>query len=368
MLISYDRDHRFWAAISRFGKFGPKRWMKLIRTFPTMEEVWRAPTRQIAAAGIEPALAEEFNAFRVRCNPDFEFEATHQAGVSLLTIQDPRYPGRLKEIYDPPPLLYVRGRMDDPDELSLAVVGTRKATDYARQIIPELVAPLARSGLSIVSGLALGVDALAHEAAISAGGRTIAVLGSGIDDASIYPSSNRYLAKKILESGGALVSEFPIGSIAYKSNFPFRNRVISGLALGVLVVEAAEDSGSLITARAALEQNREVFAVPGDVTRETSMGPNNLIKMGSRPVTEANDILDALSLDRLPEMLEARVIHPDTKEEAAILPHLSREPIHVDALSRAAGLPISTITASLTLMEMKGKIRSLPGMHFVLSR
>lgn len=366
--VNDSRDAAFWAAISRFGKFGPKRWMKLIRAFPTMEEVWRASAPQIAGAGIEPALSAEFAAFRARCNPETELEETRSAGISLLALGDANYPKLLTQIFDPPPLLFVRGKMNEPEELTLAVVGTRRITPYGRQVTPEMVAPLARSGLTIVSGLALGVDSLAHETALAAGGRTVAVLGSGIDDASLYPSSNRYLAKKILGAGGAVISEFPIGSIAFKSNFPFRNRVISGLSLGVLVIEAADDSGSLITARSALEQNREVFAVPGDVTRETSAGPNNLIKMGARPVTEANDVLDALSLDRLPEMLEVRAIHPDTKEEAALLPHLSREPIHVDALARTAGLPISTVTASLTLMEMKGKIRSLPGMHYVIAR
>lgn len=366
--VNDSPDAAFWAAISRFGKFGPKRWAKLIRAFQTMDEVWRVSPQRIQTAGIEESLAQEFSAFRLRCDPNAELDDVRAAGISLLTIKDSMYPKRLKEIYDPPPLLYVRGKMDIPEELALAVVGTRRATPYAKQIVPELVGPLSASGLTIVSGMALGVDALAHEATINVGGRTIAVLGSGIDDASIYPSSHRYLAKKILSSGGAVISEFPIGSIAFRSNFPFRNRVISGLSLGVLVVEAAEDSGSLITARAALEQNRDVFAVPGDVTRETSAGPNNLIKMGAKPVTEANDVLDALALDHLPEILEARAIHPDTKEEAALIPHLSREPIHVDALARSAGLAIGTVTASLTLMEMKGKVRSLPGMHYVLAR
>lgn len=366
--VNDGADVGFWLAISRFGKFGPKRWAKLIRAFPLMREVWNASPMHLVAAGIEESQVQEFAAFRLRCDPNAELDEIRGAGITILTIKDAAYPKRLKEIYDPPPLLYVRGKMDDPEELSLAVVGTRRVTPYAKQIVPELVGPLSAGGLTIVSGMALGVDALAHEAAISHGGRTIAVLGSGIDDASIYPSSHRYLAKKILSSGGAVISEFPIGSIAFKSNFPFRNRVISGLSLGVLVIEAAEDSGSLITARAALEQNREVFAVPGDVTRETSAGPNNLIKMGAKAVTEATDILDALSLDHLPEMLEARAIHPDTHEEAALLPHLSREPIHVDALARSAGLAIGTVTASLTLMEMKGKVRSLPGMHYVLAR
>lgn len=286
--------------------------------------------------------------------------------IKQLSTAEGTYPSRLKQIHKPP-LLYVRGALIDADEPCFAVVGTRAPTTYGRQIVGELVEPLARAGLTIVSGLALGIDALAHEAALNAGGRTIAVLGGGVDDGSIYPVTNRNLAFRIIKEGGAVISEFPPGAESFKSNFPQRNRIISGLSLGVLIIEAKEDSGSLITARAALDQNREVFAVPGDITRATSIGPNNLIKMGARPVTTASDILDALGLENLKESAAARAIHPDSKEEAALLPHLSREPVHIDELVRASGLPVASVGSALTLMEIKGKIRHLGGMNYVIA-
>lgn len=285
--------------------------------------------------------------------------------MRTISADDAHYPARLKQIHKPP-LLYVRGEMTDPDEPCFAVVGTRAPTPYGKQIVGELVEPLARAGLTIVSGLALGIDALAHEAALRAGGRTIAVLGGGADDDSIYPVANRNLAFRIIKEGGAVISEFPPGTESFKSNFPQRNRIISGLSIGVLIIEAKEGSGSLITARAALDQNREVFAVPGDITRQTSVGPNNLIKMGARPVTTASDILEALGLENLKEAAVARTVHPDSKEEAALLPHLSREPVHIDELVRASGLPVATVGSALTLMEIKGKIRHLGGMNYVL--
>lgn len=357
-----------WAAIARFGKFGPRKWAALLASFPTMADVWHASATALVSNEIDDELARAFVAFRLTTHPEREYADAKRDGIELVTIKDARYPRRLKEIYDPPPLLFVRGRMDDPEETMFAVVGTRKATPYARLVMAEIVEPLARTGMTIVSGLALGVDGLAHRAALSVQGRTIGVPGAGVEDANIYPETHRGLAREILESGGALLSEFPPGSRAFKSNFPQRNRVISGLCLGVLVVEAHPQSGSLLTAKAALDQNRDVFAVPGDIGRETSVGPNSLIKSGARPVTSAQDVLDALGLERPAAAAEARTIIADTKEEAALIPLLSREPTHIDDLVRSAELPAATVSSTLMMMELKGKIRHLGGLHYVLAR
>lgn len=357
-----------WAAIARFGKFGPKRWGALIASFPTMDDVWRASATALVSDDIDDSLAREFAAFRDRVNPEQEYEDVQQDGIELVRISDTHYPRRLKEIYDPPPLLFIRGKLNDPEEPMLAVVGTRKATPYARLVMSEIVEPLARAGITIVSGLALGVDGLAHRAALDVQGRTIGVPGAGVEDANIYPETHRGLSREIIESGGVLLSEFPPGSRAFKSNFPQRNRVISGLSLGVLVVEAHPQSGSLLTAKSALDQNRDVFAVPGDIGRETSVGPNSLIKSGARPVTSAQDVLDALGLERPAAEKQARTILADTKEEAAILPLLSRQPTHIDELVRSSGLPASAVASTLTMMELKGKVRHLGGLQYVLAR
>ena len=242
------------------------------------------------------------------------------------------------------------------------------ATTYGRQIVEQIVRPLARAGLTIVSGLALGIDALAHTATLNEQGVTIAVLGGGCDRASIYPASNQALAQRLVESGGALISEYPPKTLAMPFHFPHRNRIIAGMSRGTLVVEAAEDSGSLITARHALEQNREVFAVPGDITRDTSKGPNNLLKMGAHPVFSAEDILEALNLQELKATVEARKILPDDPVEEKILTHLGNEPIHIDELIQATTFDAAKLSSALTLMEMKGKVRHIGGMHYILAR
>ena len=231
-----------------------------------------------------------------------------------------------------------------------------------------IVRDLASQGITIVSGLALGIDAIAHQACLEVNGKTIAVLGCGIEKQNIYPVHNRILSEKILNSGGCVLSEHPIGTAPYKHHFPQRNRIISGLSIGTLIVEAAEKSGALITAQHALDQNREVFAVPGTITSKTSFGTNNLIKMGAHPVTSAQDILDALNLKQATDYLSAKEITADSADEAKILEYLSFEPIHADELTRLTKMPTSAINATLTLMEMKGKIKHIGAMKYALAR
>jgi DNA processing protein len=279
-----------------------------------------------------------------------------------ITRDDPRYPLLLKQIHDPPAELHVRGTLPPSDALALAVVGSRSPTPYGQRVVRDLVEPIARLGIVIVSGLAYGIDAAAHEAACRVRGTTVAVLGSGGDDRSLFPAGNRALAKRLIDAGGAVISEFPDGTPPLKHHFPIRNRVIAGIAKGTLVIEAAAKSGSLITARCALENGREVFAVPGSIHSPMSEGPNNLIKMGARPVTSPEDILSVFGH----EAGEPVVHHePGSPSEAAILALLTKEPLHIDDIIRASGLDPSQTSSTLTLMEMKGAARHVGGMFYV---
>lgn len=359
-------DLKYWLAINEFQKFGPIRWQKLIKFFPNMEEVWRTDFNLIMQAGIESHLAEEFTAWRGAVNPNEKIKELEKENIKAVTILDNEYPALLKEIPNPPPLLYYKGDLPQ-NEFSLAVVGTRKITPYGKQALEQLVRPLAKAGLTIVSGLALGIDGYAHQITLEENGKTVAVLASGLSSECLYPGTHRHLAGRIT-ANGCLMTEFPLHMPPLQHNFPYRNRVISGLSLGALIIEATEDSGSLITARHALEQNREVFAVPGDIFQETSIGPNNLLKMGARVVTQAEDILEILNLKELKETLQTREIAPDTATEAKILEHLSKSPVHIDQIIKATGVKTSEVSSALTLMEMKGMVRHLGGMQYVLAR
>lgn len=362
-------DLAYLVALSRFPKFGAKRLTKLARAFTTYEAAFRADYAAFTRAGIEEEIASAFSAARQEINPDEEWETMAREDIKAIDSRDPCYPALLKEIFDPPAVLYYKGTLPDPpDPYPFAVVGTRMISTYGTQAVPDLVAPLARAGLAIVSGMAIGVDSLAHETALKEGGRTIAVLGSGLDRANIYPSQNRYLLDQIVAHGGAVISEFPPGTPPLRQHFPFRNRIISGMSLGVLVIEAAQDSGSLITAKSALDQNRDVFAVPGNIFSPLSEGPNELLKLGAKAVTSADDILEALSLEHAHDFIDAQELAPDSPEEATILEQLSREPIHVDVLVKSSSLEVGAVISTLAMMEMKGKVRNLGGMQYVRAR
>jgi DNA processing protein len=250
--------------------------------------------------------------------------------------------------------------------LAVAVVGTRRLTAYGRQITRELVTGLVHNGVTVISGLARGIDAIAHKTALEAGGRTIAVLGSGLD--CIYPAENRSLVQHIKDGRGAIISEYGLGVQPEAKNFPPRNRIISGLSLGVVVVEAGERSGALITANFAVEQNRDVFAVPGNINSVASKGPNRLIQEGAKLVTNVDDILAELNLQMVAEQAAVQLMLPETAEEAALLAHLTYQPTHVDELGRATGFPTSLVSSTLTLMELKGMVQQMGGMNYVLGR
>jgi DNA processing protein len=297
---------------------------------------------------------------------DSELQKVRDAKVDLLVWDSPGYPRYLKEISHPPPVLYVRGAIRETDEWAIAVVGTRRKTAYGRQVTTDLVRGLVNNNVTIVSGLARGIDSIAHEAAVEMGGRTIAVLGSGLD--IIYPSENRTLANRIINGQGALISEFPIGTKPEGKNFPPRNRVISGLSMGVIVVEAGKRSGALITADFALEQDREVFAVPGNVTSPASRGTNSLIQEGAKLVRNVEDVLEELNMVMVQEKAAVQMSMPESAEEAQLLKNLTHQPVHIDELIQQAGLPSSLVSSTLTLMELRGMVRQVGGMQYVLAR
>jgi len=357
-----NNDTKFWISLVRFPKFGPVRIKKLAAAFHSMEAAFSSSRDELIAAGIEPKIADQFIFERASIHPDEEAAKLVTHNVTAVTFQDDAYPPDLKTIFDPPPVLFVRGVLPNPKRVHLAVVGTRKPTQYGLQVTKEFVGPIAKSGVVIVSGLAYGIDAAAHEATLEVGGTTVAILGGGLDDDNVYPSQHRALANRIVAGGGAVISEFPVGTHPMPQNFPFRNRIIAGMTRGTLVTEALIKSGSLITARGAIEIGRDVFAVPGSIHAPMSEGPNNLIKTGSFPVTTPEDVLSRLGMvvrETKPDYV------PGSAEERTVYDALTREPLHVDEITVATGMEPRTVTSTLTLMELKGSARHLGGLYYV---
>ena len=363
--MTAPEDLKYWVALNRIAGLGRVRYSLLENHFPSMEEAWQASASELKAAGLEGKLAARVAAERAAISPDEEMERLARHGVTALTWQDPAYPPRLKEIYDLPPVIYVRGRLTAADEWCVAVVGTRRPTPYGRQVAEELSYGLAANSICIVSGLARGVDSIAHRAALDAGGRTVAVMACGLD--IVYPPEHAALAREIMERG-ALVSDYPPGTEPRGEFFPRRNRIMSGLSLGVLIVEGDVKSGAMITARLALEQDREVFAVPGSVFSVQSRGPNELIQQGAKLVKRVEDVLEELNLTMVPQQIELKESIPATDTEAALLRHITREPVHVDEVCRESGLPIATVSSVLAMLELKGLVRQLAPMSYVRAR
>jgi len=352
----------------------------LVEHFGGVEPVFRASLTELEAAGLQAVAAQSLATKKSLELAQEEMVRASAAGAAILTLDDPAYPALLRQIYDPPLVLYVRGEAAMLSRHALAVVGTRHPTPYGLGMAERLAADLAARGLVIVSGLARGVDAAAHRGAITARGLTAAVFGTGID--VVYPRENRKIADSILALGGALISEFPVGTAPVPQNFPIRNRIISGLALGVLVVEAAEFSGTRVTARCALEQNRDVFAVPGNVTSKNAWGPNTLIKQGARLTATWEDVWDDLPAhvrDELaPRVTSSEVPGtPSLFDDDSLGPQAAKvfrllkpdETVHIDELVVALEPEVSAseIFAALFELELAGKVRQLPGKNFVRS-
>jgi len=340
---------------------GPVRLRRLLEHLGSPERAWRATAGELREAGLDEPCIANLLATRERLDLSAELARIREMGITLLTWEDSGYPERLRHIYAPPPVLYVRGTLL-PGEPMVALVGTRQPTAYGREVARRLATDLARGGVTVVSGLAIGIDSEAHRAALAAGGRTVAVLASGVDQ--VYPLRNRDLAAQI-RAQGALVSDYPPGTAAEPRNFPPRNRIISGLSLGVVVVEAGERSGALITSDFAAEQGRDVLAVPGSIFSAASRGCHDLIAQGARLVRGVEDILDELHLTQAAAQQESRREVLESEVEARVLALLSFEPQHIDELGRLSGLPIAVVSSTLTLMELKGLVRQVGGMQYV---
>lgn len=359
-------DLAYRVALHRVPRLGSVRFALLEAAFPSLEDAWRADAGTLHAAGLDVRTAQAVSRAQSELDPFEELERLARAGIEPLSPNDPRYPSRLHEIADAPPLLYVKGAWTPDDEWSVAVVGTRRATAYGRQAANEFARGLAANRVTVVSGLARGIDTVAHRAALDAGGRTVAVLANGLD--TIYPPENARLAEEIAERG-ALITDYPLGTKPRADFFPRRNRIMSGVALGTLVVEGEPTSGAMITARLALEQNREVFAVPGSIFSTQSRGPLALIRDGATPVARTEDVLEALNLTMVGAQMDfGRALPPEDPEELALMASLTREPRHVDEIVRQSGLSAATVAATLALLELKGLVRDLGGMQYVRLR
>ena len=358
-------DLKYWVAFNRIQGIGLVRFSQLETYFGNLEQAWHAGAGDFKAAGLDTRSIDSIITSRSDISPDSEMVMLSRHHVQALTWNDPSFPSRLKEIYDVPPLLYIRGTIDPADEWSIAIVGTRRASVYGRQVTERITTDLVHNRITIVSGLAHGIDSVAHRTALENGGRTIAVLGCGLD--LVYPAENTRMAQQIIEQG-ALISEYPLGTKPRAENFPRRNRIMSGLSLGVVVTEAGEGSGALITANLALEQNREVFAVPGSMLSPASRGANRLIQDGAKLVTSTSDILEELNLTMIPQQLEMKEIIPANETESLLLKFLHNEPLHIDEVCRRSQLPIATVSSTLAMMELKGMVQQLGGMNYALAR
>ncbi|MFY9559457.1 MAG: DNA-processing protein DprA [Terriglobales bacterium] len=377
---SASQSASYWLALALTPGLGPTRVRKLVEHFGSAERVFQASLTELEATGMQAVSAQSLATGKSLELAQQELAKTAESGAKIIALDDPAYPPRLKEIYDPPVVLFVRGNVDVLSQPGLALVGTRHPTPYGLGMAERLSKDLSAHGLVIISGMARGVDAASHRGAIAANGKTVAVFGTGID--VIYPKENSRLAEQILALGGALISEFPLGTFAAPQNFPIRNRIISGMSVGVLVVEAAEYSGTRITARCALEQNRDVYAVPGNVTNRNSWGPNTLIKQGAKLVATWEDVWEELPAD-VQESLSSMQNESPKPENASLFPDDATSPherkilrllkadesTHIDQLVEALETEMSSseIFAALFELELNGKVRQLPGKNFVKS-
>ncbi|MBI5614471.1 DNA-protecting protein DprA [Candidatus Gottesmanbacteria bacterium] len=361
-----EDERKYWVAFSVFPGVGPVRFRLLREYFGSVKSAWNAPERELRAVKLPEKLVSEFIAFRKKFDIDAYLRQLSTLHVSALTLEDAKYPELLKQISDAPFLLYVKGLHNSkPIDLTrtIGVVGTRKITHYGEDVTKRLVAGLVANGFTIVSGMAYGVDAVAHQTAIDCGGKTIAVLGCGID--IIAPPSNDRLYHEIAEEGhGAIVSEMPLALRPNKGLFPARNRIISGLSLGVLVTEGADDSGALITARNAGEQGRDMFAVPGSIASPYSKGPLKLIKNGAKLVEDVQDILDELGIpshrDSSIRASHATISYKaQSADEQKIIDVLLQEERHIDEIVRLTGIPISQVFSLMTMLELNGAIKEV---------
>ncbi len=384
--VPSPEEELYWLALRLIPGLGARTSGKLLHRFRTPQAIFRASRTELEGAGVSGSVAQSIVSGCAFEDAAAQREKMALAGAVLITLGDARYPRALREIFDPPILLFARGRVDLLDSICLGVVGTRRPTPYGLAVAERLSADLSHAGMTIVSGMARGIDSASHKGALAAGGKTIAVLGCGVD--VVYPSENRKLAAE-LAAKGLIVSEFPMGAVAFPQNFPIRNRIIAGASVGVLVVEGAQYSGSAITAKLAMDQGREVFAVPGNITSKLSWGPNLLIKQGARLVQDWNDVVAELPVESRRHLIEEG--RKRIEAEAGAAPSADRasppaeqgpeldavarralQTLQVDAsihlddlLEKVEDVSPSEMIAALFELEMLGLVKQLPGKNFV---
>lgn len=352
-------EKEYLTAIAAFVYFGSARIRLLVSYFKSAKNVWESSEKELLEIGLSEKKVKEFIDFRKKFQHEEYFKKLEKFGVKIITFKDKDFPANLSNLPDSPAVLYCKGSITGLDRSSVAIVGARKMTSYGKEVAENFSSVLAGFGVTIVSGLAHGIDTMAHKACLSVGGITVAVLGCGLDN--IFPSENSILAAEIVKKGGALVSEYPLGYPPLPANFAVRNRIISGLSTCVLVVEGAEKSGTLLTANHAANQGKTVFAVPGQITSPLSGAPLFLLKNGAKIATEPKDILDELDLEVKVDREKMRKAVPDNPMEEKIIECLETEPYYLDELVRITGNKTSEISARLTIMEMKGLVKNLGG-------
>lgn len=337
----------------------------LLGYFQKSKNIWDAPINELIKAGISENLARKISETRKMIDPEIEMQKLQKENISLLLFSDKLYPTLLREIPSPPTILYAKGNLQCLSMPAIAIVGSRKFTTYGKQVAEKFSFDLSKAGICIVSGLAIGIDAIAHRAALEANGKTIAILGSSIDNYNIYPKINYNLAMEILEKDGLLLSEFPVPTSPTVGTFPARDRIMAGLTLGTLVIEAAIGSGSLITPSHSIELNREVFAIPGSIFSPQSEGTNNLIKKGAKTVTTLSDILEELNIVSRSYVKQKKLQIELFEEEKIVAKVLSPEPTHIDRISKLTKLKTSTIGATLAMLEIKGVVKNIGGQNYI---
>ncbi len=352
-------EREYLISLSTFTLFGPKRVRLLVSYFKSASSVWRATRKDLLNLGIGASLVDKFIEHRSRFDFDDYVSGLKRHSIKVLLIDDPKYPENLKLIDDAPIVLYVRGNLKRSDTRAVAIVGTRSMTAYGREIAKKFAEELTGFGITIISGLAIGVDVEAQRSALKAGGRTISVLASGLD--TISPISNKALALEFIKNSGAIVSEYPLGYQPHPYDFPVRDRLISGMAKAVVVIEGRMKSGTFYTVKAAADQGRPVFAIPGPITSPASEGPNYLIQNGAKLVTDVKDILEELNMQFKVDIEAVEKIIPTDRSEAKLVEILEVEPMHLDELVRITGGKTSEVSARLIILEMKGLVKNLGG-------
>ncbi len=357
----------YWLAFSQTSIFRSKNFRLFKKNFACLKDFWQASSKLLSEQKIPESIIQNFIKQRKTICPDNEFEKIQKHNIKIILSTEQNYSPLLKEIYKPPLLLFYKGEVNNLQKNSLAIVGTRNCSSYGKATAIKFTQQTIQNNLIPLSGMALGIDSLIHLTCTNNKTPTIAVLGSGLDSQNIYPRSNFHLSQKILETGGLLISEYPPETEPQKHHFPARNRLISGLSLGTLIIEANQKSGALITAYSALEQNREVFAVPGSILQPTSFGTNNLIKKGAKIATCFQDILDELNLPLINCNLQAKKSFPDDEQEIQILKILKSGPKHINQIAQTCKQSINQINTKLLLLEMKGKVKDLGQMNYIIN-